>query len=153
VYLLALELQSVPPAPGRGEVSQPSQPPPGAPPPASGQGQGGGGFGGMGMMLLMFVPMLLIIFLMNRSQSKKQKELEGKLKRGDRVLTASGLVGKIAEMGTRYVKIEVAPGVKVQMLKTSIQGLDSGEEPAAATKDADKAKGDGSDKDAPSDKK
>ena len=101
------------------------------------------------MMLLMFAPMLLIIFLLNRSQSKKQKELESKLKKGDRVVASSGLIGKITEMGTRYVKLEISPGVKVQMLKTAIQGLDSGEEPAApAAKDSKDTKTEASDKDA-----
>jgi preprotein translocase subunit YajC len=90
------------------------------------------------MMLLMFLPMLLVIFLLNRSTSKKQKELESKLKKGDRVVTSSGMVGKLAEMGTKYVKLELAPGVKVTMLKSAVQGLDAGEEPAPASKDVSK---------------
>jgi len=90
------------------------------------------------MMLIMFLPMLLVIFLLNRSQGKKQKELESKLKKGDRVVTSAGLIGKIAEMGTRYAKLELAPGVKVTVLKSSIQGLDSGEEPVAGAKDGGK---------------
>lgn len=88
------------------------------------------------MMLIMFLPMLLVIFLLNRSQGKKQKELESKLKKGDRVVTGAGLIGKIAEMGTKYAKLELAPGVKITVLKSSIQGLDSGEEPAAVAKDS-----------------
>jgi len=145
-------LAQIPPsAPGRGEgeVSVPAQPPPGAP--AAPPGSGGAAGGGMNitMMLLMFAPMLLIIFLLNRSQSKKQKELESKLKKGDRVVTSSGLIGKITEMGTRYVKLEISPGVKIQMLKTAVQGLDSGEEPAApAAKDSKDKKTEASDKDA-----
>lgn len=94
----------------------------------------------MGMMLIMFVPMLLVIFLLNRSQTKKQKDLESKIKKGDRVLVAGGLVGKVAELGTKYVKIEIAPGVKVQMLKTAIQGLDTGDESSASAKDGGKDK-------------
>jgi len=108
---------------------------------------------GIGMMLLMFAPMLLIIFLLNRSQSKKQKELESKLKKGDRIVTSSGMVGKIAEMGTKYVKIELAPGVKIQMLKTAIQGLDSGEEAAPAAAKDSKDKSESSDKGSSSEKK
>jgi preprotein translocase subunit YajC len=100
----------------------------------------------MGMMLIMFVPMLLVIFLLNRSQGKKQKELESKLKKGDRVLVAGGLVGKIAELGSKYAKIEIAPGVKVQMLKTAIQGLDTGDESStsASAKDGGKDKSESS---------
>jgi len=64
---------------------------------------------------------------MNRSQTKKQQKLESNLKKGDRVLTNSGLIGRIAEMGERTVKIEIAPGVNVQMVKSAIQGLDAPE--------------------------
>jgi preprotein translocase subunit YajC len=155
VELLAMELQGLPPAPGRGEVTQTSQPPPGGPP-AGGPGPGSGSGGGMSMslMLLMLVPMILVIFLMNRSQTKKQKELEGKLKKGDRVVTTGGIVGKIADMGPRYVRLELAPGVKVQMLKTAIQGLDAGEDLSGASKEASKGKTEGSDtKDSPSESK
>ena len=151
--LIAMELQNVPPAPGRGESAQPTQPATGAPP-GHDQPQGGasgGGFGGIGMMLLMFLPMLAVIFLLNRSQSKKQKEIESKLKKGDRVLTASGMVGKLVEISpdSKYVKLEINSGVKVEMLKTAIQGLDTGDVAAVAGKSEKGSSG----KDAAPDKK
>lgn len=90
------------------------------------------------MMPLLFVlPMILIMFFMSRSQQKKQKELEDKLKVGDRVVTHSGLIGKLVEKGDRTVKIEIAPGVKVSMLRTAITGLDTTDE---ASKSAASAK-------------
>ncbi len=104
-------------------------------------------------MLVMFLPMVLLIWFMNRSQTKKQKDLENKLKRGDQVLVVGGVVGKIAELGTKYAKIEIAPGVKIQIVKSAIQGLDSGEEPALAAKDAAKGKSDAPDKSVASEKK
>jgi preprotein translocase YajC subunit len=61
-----------------------------------------------------------------RRQQKKQKDLETKLKKGDRVVTSSGLVGKVAELGDgRYFKLEIAPGVKVQMLRSAIAGIEA----------------------------
>lgn len=139
--LSAMELlQTVPPAPGRGETVQPSTPQ--APPAGGEQAPPGGGFGSMGMMLLMFLPMVLVLLLLSRSQSKKQRELESKLKKGDRVVTAGGLIGRIIEISpqSKYVKLEITSGVKVEMLKTAIQGLDTGDVAAAAAKDAGKAK-------------
>jgi len=93
----------------------------------------------MGMMLVMFLPMILIIFLLNRSQGKKQKELESKLKKGDRVITSGGMVGRIADISpnSRYVKLEVTSGVKLEILKTAIQGLDTGDVAAVSGKDKD----------------
>jgi preprotein translocase subunit YajC len=136
-----MELQDVPPAPGRGEAPQPTQPVQGAPADGGAAPEGGGGggpFGGMGMMLIMFLPMILIIFFLNRSQGKKQRDLESKLKKGDRVITSGGMIGRIAEISTssKYVKLEITSGVKIEVLKTAIQGLDTGDVAAVSGKDA-----------------
>jgi preprotein translocase subunit YajC len=87
-------------------------------------------------MLVAFLPVILFMFFTSKSQQKKQKELESKLKRGDRVVTNSGLVGKLVEMDqSRHVRLEIAPGVKVQMLKSAIAGLDVEDTGSAKTKD------------------
>ena len=134
-------------APGRAATGAP---PPAAPPPQTGtatatpadgappKGGSSGGFGGM-MMLLPFLLLFGLIFLMNRSDKKKRAALESQLKKGDRVITRSGLIGKLIENGVRTVRIEIAPGVNVSMLKSAVEGLDTGD-PAATNVKAD-AKG------------
>jgi len=78
-------------------------------------------------MLIMVLPILLI-FMTMRGQTKKQKQIEQGLKTGDTVVTQSGLIGKVTEfMGETRVKVEIAPGVTVRMLKSAISGIDSGE--------------------------
>ena len=83
-------------------------------------------FGGVGGMLFLLLPIALIFF-MTRSQSKKQKDLESSLKVGDRVITRAGALGKIVKMGDRAVELELAPGVFVSFLRSSIEGLDLGD--------------------------
>jgi preprotein translocase subunit YajC len=117
--------QTAPPPPGAGESSAPSQPPP-----ASAPSGPAGGSSGMLLMLMAFVPVILFMFFTNRSQQKRQKDTEAKLKKGDRIVTQSGLVGKLVEpIEGRHAKIEIAPGVKVQILRTSIAGLDAEDAP------------------------
>ena len=117
--------QNVPPAPGRSDTPAPAQhtekapPGPDAPPP------GGGAFSLMFPLLL--VGMLVFIFWSSRSQAKKQEQTVSALKKGDRVLTQSGLVGRLIETDTRYAKLEIAPGVKIQVLKSSLTGRDADE--------------------------
>jgi preprotein translocase subunit YajC len=82
--------------------------------------------------LLLLLPLFIIMFWSSRSQQKKQAAALTALKKGDRVLTQSGLVGKLVEVGDRYAKVELAPGVKVEMLKTGLLGKDTGEAVAAA---------------------
>ena len=71
-------------------------------------------------IILMFV---VLYFLMIRPQQKKAKEhkalLEG-LGKGDEVVTASGMVGRITKVGDDFVTIEIATNVEIQMQKPSI---------------------------------
>lgn len=71
-----------------------------------------------------FVAMALIFwFLILRPQMKQQKEHKAKLgglKKGDEVLTGGGLIGKIVRVDENYADIELAPGLKVKALKSTI---------------------------------
>jgi preprotein translocase subunit YajC len=66
----------------------------------------------------------IMYFLMIRPQQKQLKDhkaLLAALKKGDGVITQGGLIGKIAEISDAEVKLEVANGVKIRVLKSSIQ--------------------------------
>jgi preprotein translocase subunit YajC len=119
-------MQDVPPAPGRQDTPAPAQPAQKGPPPGSdGAPPPGGAF--QLMLPLLLIGMMVFIFWSSRSQQKKQDQVVSTLKKGDRVLTQSGLVGRLVETDARYAKIEIAPGVKVQILKTSLTGRDADE--------------------------
>lgn len=123
-----------PPAPVE---SQPGDAPASAPP-------DGGLFGGMGVMLLPLVLMVGLMFFMSRLDRKRREKLETSLKKGDRVLTQAGFIVKLVEVGETEVKVELAPGVVVKMVKSAIQGhADAAAAAAAKDPKADKdAKGD-----------
>jgi preprotein translocase subunit YajC len=105
--------QNVPPKSGSPSVSTPDNS--GAP--AQQQQAPGGGMLTMLIPLLLFVP---IFFLMFRRQ-KKEAEARKNLKKGDRVVSTSGLVGELVEvLDAQYVKVKIAPGTTVQMLANSI---------------------------------
>jgi preprotein translocase subunit YajC len=78
-------------------------------------------------MLLPLVGMLAIFyFLLIRPQQKRQKEMQkmiGALKKGDRVVTASGLYGTVAGLRDDIVVVEIADDVKVEMLKNAVTGV------------------------------
>ncbi|MGF7152444.1 preprotein translocase subunit YajC [Novosphingobium gossypii] len=76
------------------------------------------------MTYLPFVAMALIFwFLILRPQMKQQKEHKSKLsalKKGDEVLTGGGLIGKIVKVDDNYAEVELAQGLKVKALKSTI---------------------------------
>jgi preprotein translocase subunit YajC len=79
---------------------------------------------GLMFMLMLFLPLFFLLFWMPRSQQKKQAAALSKLQKGDRVVTHGGMLGKLVEMGERTYKLEISPGVKIDVLKSSIAGKD-----------------------------
>ncbi|WP_375595652.1 preprotein translocase subunit YajC [Algihabitans albus] len=98
--------------------------------------QAAGGADG-GSALLTFLPLILIFvvfyFLLIRPQQKRQKEHKAmvqSLSRGDRVVTAGGIYGTIARViSDTEVDLEIADGVKVRMLRGTVQEIVGRNEP------------------------
>lgn len=103
--------------------------------PAYAQAAGGAGAN----PIMQFVPLIAIFaimyFLMIRPQQKKAKEHRAMIeavRRGDEVITAGGLMGKVAKVredGT--LEVEIAEGVKVRVQKGTLANVVSKTEPAA----------------------
>jgi preprotein translocase subunit YajC len=97
-----------------------------------------GGVGGSGTGTLLFLVALFAImyFVMIRPQQKQLKEhrtLLSALKKGDDVVTQGGVLGKIHVVTDKIVTLEVATGIRIRVLKTSIQGRSTvTEEPVPA---------------------
>ena len=71
-------------------------------------------------LVLMFV---VLYFIMIRPQMKRQKEHKAMIEaiaKGDEVVTAGGLLGKVNKLGESYVGLEVAGNVEVQVQRTAI---------------------------------
>jgi preprotein translocase subunit YajC len=112
VSLESFSFQQVPSKAGTPGVAQPDAPQGGAP----AQSPGGGGMFTMLLPFLIFVP---ILFMMFRRQ-KKEAEQRKSLKKGDKVVSSSGLIGELMEFDERVAKVKIAPGTTVQMLSNSI---------------------------------
>jgi len=100
--------------------------------------------GAQGYMTFVFFGGMIAImyFLMIRPQQKQLKQhqaLLAGLKKGDAVVTQGGLIGKIDTIFDKEVKLEVAQGVKISILKSSVQSLRANPEaPKAEDKKEDK---------------
>ncbi|NLG18051.1 MAG: preprotein translocase subunit YajC [Fibrobacter sp.] len=81
----------------------------------------GGGFGSiLPMMILMFV---IIYFLMIRPEQKKQKqrlEMLKNIKKGDKILTASGMIGTVGNIKDNTVMVKIAENTVVEFTKSAI---------------------------------
>lgn len=71
-------------------------------------------------LVLMFV---VLYFVMIRPQMKRQKEQKAMIEalaKGDEVVTAGGLYGKISKIGETSISVELAQGVEVQMQRAAV---------------------------------
>lgn len=82
--------------------------------------QGGSGWSSIIMIVLLIA---IFYFMMIRPQQKKQKEIkkfrEG-LAKGDNVITAGGIYGKIKEISDTYIILSIADGVTIKIDKGSV---------------------------------
>lgn len=80
--------------------------------------------GGIESMLLILAMFAVMYFLMIRPQMKRAKEhktmVEG-LQKGDEVITAGGILGRISKVDDQYITVAVAEGVEMQMQRAAIQ--------------------------------
>ncbi len=104
--------------------------------PAYAQAAGGGGAD----LFTSFLPIILIFvvfyFLLIRPQQKKVKqhrEMVQALRRGDKIVTAGGLIGTVTKViSDTEVQLELAEGVRVRAMRHTIQDVMSRTEAAAA---------------------
>ena len=81
------------------------------------------GYIGLLPIVLMFV---LLYFLMIRPQMKRAKETKAMieaLQKGDEVITAGGVVGRITKLGEAYISLEIAPNTEISVQKGAVQVL------------------------------
>ena len=87
-------------------------------------------FLGAGSNLTSFLPIILMFavmyFLMIRPQMKRQKEQKSMmdaLAKGDEVVTAGGILGRVTKVADGYVTLEIANGTEVLLQKVAVTTL------------------------------
>jgi preprotein translocase subunit YajC len=90
--------------------------------------------------LIQFLPLILIFvvfyFLLIRPQQRKAKDhktMLDALRRGDRVVTGGGIIGTVARVDSpEEVTVDIADGVRVRVLRSTISSVVAKPDPAAA---------------------
>ncbi|CUH44080.1 MULTISPECIES: preprotein translocase subunit YajC [Ruegeria] len=92
-----------------------------------------------GGAIAQFLPLILIFaimyFLLIRPQQKKMKQHQAMVeavRRGDQVVTQGGMIGKVSKVkeGDNEIEVEIAEGVKVRVVKSTIAQVLNKTEPA-----------------------
>ena len=93
------------------------------------------------MLNSLIVPTMLIIgimyFLMIRPQQKRLKEhrdMVASIRRGDTVVTSGGIIGKVAKVDENELQVEIADGVKIKVVRSTVSEVRGKGEVAPAAK-------------------
>jgi preprotein translocase subunit YajC len=87
---------------------------------ATGSQGGLAGFLSLAPLVLVFI---VFYFLMIRPQQRRMKALQNAVaavKKGDSVVTAGGLVGKVTKVEDAIVEVEIAPNTRVRIVKATL---------------------------------
>lgn len=98
--------------------------------PAYAQAAGAAGSSSGMAQIISLLPLVLIFvvfyFLMIRPQQKRMKEQQAAVnaaKKGDQVVTAGGILGKVTKVEEHNVEVEIAPNVKVRVVKATLASV------------------------------
>ena len=92
------------------------------------QASGGAGGGDAGMLsflpiILMFVVLYIFMIRPQMKRAKETKAMIEALQKGDEVITAGGVVGKITKIGDAYLSLEIAPSTEISVQRSAVQML------------------------------
>ena len=97
------------------------------------QGTGGGGSGAGTILslvpfVLIFVIFYFLLILPQQKKQKHQKAMLEALKKGDKVITASGIWGTVTNLGKETVTLQIGDNTKIKMQREFIARLRTNEE-------------------------
>ena len=93
-----------------------------------GSGSGTGTLLSLVPFLLIFVIFYFMLILPQQKKQKQQKTMMEALKKGDKVVTASGIWGTITNLGKETVTLQIADNTKIKMQREFIARLRSEED-------------------------
>mgnify|MGYP006267760631 CR=1 FL=1 len=91
-----------------------------------------GGLGGLAVPAIMLGAMYLLLIRPQRNRQRTQQRMLDALAVGDEIMTASGVFGRVTgiDADTGRVTVEVAPGVRLEMIRQAVRERIVPEEPA-----------------------
>ena len=98
-------------------------------------GPAGGAYGGLIQLAPLVAIFAIFYFLMIRPQQQRAKAHRAMIdavKRGDEVVTGGGLIGRVTKVGETEHEVEVAPNVRLRVLKGTLADVRTKPLPAAA---------------------
>jgi preprotein translocase subunit YajC len=72
---------------------------------------------------LIFLVMYFLVFRPQQKRNQAIKDMMANLKKGDQVVTSSGMIGRIDRLGDQEVLLEISDSVRIRILKSTITDI------------------------------
>jgi preprotein translocase subunit YajC len=82
---------------------------------------GGSGFESLILLVAMFAIMYFLLIRPQMKRAKEQRAMVEALQKGDEVVAAGGLMGRISKLTDQYLTVEVAPNTEIVMQRSAVQ--------------------------------
>jgi preprotein translocase subunit YajC len=82
---------------------------------------GGSGIESMILLVAMFAIMYFLLIRPQMKRAKEQRAMVEALQKGDEVVAAGGIIGRISKLTDQYITLEVAPNTEVLLQRNAVQ--------------------------------
>jgi len=82
---------------------------------------GGSGFESLILLVAMFAIMYFLLIRPQMKRAKEQRAMVEALQKGDEVVAAGGVIGRISKLTDQYLTVEVAPNTEIVMQRSAVQ--------------------------------
>ncbi len=72
------------------------------------------------MIVAIFVLFYVMLIRPQSKRAKQHKELVSNLKKGDEIITAGGILGKVVSLDEQYIKVSPSQGVEIVLQRSSV---------------------------------
>lgn len=93
-------------------------------------------YGGMWMLGLMFLVIWMFLIRPERKRQREAQQMRDSIKKGDAVVTAGGIHGKVAAMDEATLTLEVADKVRIKFNRNAVAAVSSSEKKAEAKEES-----------------
>lgn|SRR5690625_4760992 len=90
---------------------------------AGGGGAEGNAIYSIGMIVVFFVIMFFLVIRPQMKRQKEHKKLVANLEKGNEVITAGGVAGRVREVGENFLVVEIANDVEIRIQKSSVSAV------------------------------
>lgn len=72
------------------------------------------------MIVAIFVLFYVMLIRPQNKRSKEHRDMIGKLKKGDEIITSGGIVAKIISLDEQYLKVSLAEGIEINIQRSAV---------------------------------